>query len=271
MIRLLADENSREPGQVTSPFTGAACDESPRLRKRPKSHDQLSIFRSREVGYGYVAQVGRVRLPACRPPGGARKQSTSGGNSHGNRNRIGTVGRSARPMTAEERKVIFASSLGTVFEWYDFYLVRLARRDHRRQFFSGRRTRPPAFIFALLAFAAGFAVRPFGALVFGRLGDLIGRKYTFLVTMTDHGPRRPSSSACCRATPRSASPRRSILIACRLLQGLALGGEYGGAATYVAEHAPQGTARLLHVVDPDDGDARPVPVAARHPRRCASA
>ncbi|MBC3868742.1 MFS transporter [Undibacterium oligocarboniphilum] len=139
-------------------------------------------------------------------------------------------------MTAEERKVIFASSLGTVFEWYDFYLYGSLAAIIAKQFFAG--TDPnTAFIFALLAFAAGFIVRPFGALVFGRLGDMIGRKYTFLVTILIMG----GSTFCVGMLPGYASwgiISPIILISLRILQGLALGGEYGGAATYVAEHAP---------------------------------
>ena len=141
------------------------------------------------------------------------------------------------PMTAEQRKVIFASSLGTVFEWYDFYLYGSLAAIIAKQFFSGLDS-GAAFIFALLAFAAGFIVRPFGALVFGRLGDMIGRKYTFLVTIVIMGLSTfivgllPSYASIGVAAP-------VILIALRMLQGLALGGEYGGAATYVAEHAPQ--------------------------------
>ena len=144
----------------------------------------------------------------------------------------------AAPMTAEEKKVIFASSLGTVFEWYDFYLYGSLAAIIAKQFFSGLDP-SAAFIFALLAFAAGFIVRPFGALVFGRLGDMIGRKYTFLVTILIMGLSTfivgllPSYAAIGVAAP-------VILIVLRMLQGLALGGEYGGAATYVAEHAPQG-------------------------------
>ncbi len=144
----------------------------------------------------------------------------------------------ARPMSAEEKKVIFASSLGTVFEWYDFYLYGSLAAIIAKQFFSGLDP-TSAFIFALLAFAAGFIVRPFGALVFGRLGDMIGRKYTFLVTILIMGASTfgvgllPSYAAIGAAAP-------IILIVLRLLQGLALGGEYGGAATYVAEHAPHG-------------------------------
>ena len=139
-------------------------------------------------------------------------------------------------MTAEERRVIFASSLGTVFEWYDFYLYGSLAAIISVQFFSGVNP-TAAFIFALLAFAAGFAVRPFGAIVFGRLGDLVGRKYTFLITILIMGLSTfivgllPGYAAIGFAAP-------AILIVLRLAQGLALGGEYGGAAIYVAEHAP---------------------------------
>jgi len=139
---------------------------------------------------------------------------------------------------ADVRRVIFASSLGTVFEWYDFYLYGSLAAIISKQFFSGVNP-TAAFIFALLAFAAGFAMRPFGALVFGRLGDLVGRKYTFLVTILIMGMSTfivgvlPSYARIGIAAP-------VILILLRLLQGLALGGEYGGAATYVAEHAPGG-------------------------------
>lgn len=145
---------------------------------------------------------------------------------------------SRRPMTKEERRVIFASSLGTVFEWYDFYLYGSLAAIIAGHFFSGVNP-TAAFIFALLAFAAGFAVRPFGALVFGRLGDLVGRKYTFLITIVIMG----LSTFLVGVLPSYASigiTAPAILIVLRLLQGLALGGEYGGAATYVAEHAPQG-------------------------------
>ena len=141
-------------------------------------------------------------------------------------------------MTSEEKKVIFASSLGTVFEWYDFYLYGSLAAIIAKQFFSGLDP-SAAFIFALLAFAAGFLVRPFGALVFGRLGDMIGRKYTFLVTILIMGMSTfvvgvlPGYSSIGVAAP-------VILITLRMLQGLALGGEYGGAATYVAEHSPHG-------------------------------
>ncbi|AVS79147.1 MFS transporter [Paracidovorax avenae] len=143
-----------------------------------------------------------------------------------------------RPMSPEERKVILASSLGTVFEWYDFYLYGSLAAIIAKQFFSGLDA-GSAFIFALLAFAAGFIVRPFGALVFGRLGDMIGRKYTFLVTILIMG----LSTFIVGVLPTYASigvAAPVILIVLRMLQGLALGGEYGGAATYVAEHAPQG-------------------------------
>ncbi|BAV95856.1 MFS transporter [Lysobacter enzymogenes] len=144
----------------------------------------------------------------------------------------------AAPLTKDHRKVIFASSLGTVFEWYDFYLYGSLAVIIGKQFFGGL-NETSQFIFALLAFAAGFAVRPFGALVFGRLGDMIGRKYTFLVTIVLMGLSTflvgilPSYATLGILAP-------IILIVLRLLQGLALGGEYGGAATYVAEHAPNG-------------------------------
>ena len=140
-------------------------------------------------------------------------------------------------MTAEEKKVIFASSLGTVFEWYDFYLYGSLSAIIAAQFFSGVNP-TAAFIFALLAFAAGFAVRPFGAIFFGRLGDLVGRKHTFLITIVIMG----MSTFLVGVLPSYASwgvLAPVILIGLRLLQGLALGGEYGGAATYVAEHAPR--------------------------------
>ena len=144
----------------------------------------------------------------------------------------------AGALTQGHKKVIFASSLGTVFEWYDFYLYGSLAAIIAKQFFSGL-NETSAFIFALLAFAAGFAVRPFGAIVFGRLGDIVGRKYTFLVTIVIMGLSTflvgvlPSYASIGFAAP-------AILIMLRLLQGLALGGEYGGAATYVAEHAPNG-------------------------------
>ena len=140
--------------------------------------------------------------------------------------------------TRDVRRVILASSLGTVFEWYDFYLYGSLAAIISRQFFSGV-NETAGFIFALLAFAAGFAVRPFGAVVFGRLGDLVGRKHTFLVTIVIMGFATflvgvlPSYAKIGIAAP-------IILVLLRLLQGLALGGEYGGAATYVAEHAPHG-------------------------------
>src|SRR6266436_3043293 len=150
-------------------------------------------------------------------------------------------------MTKDERFVIFASSLGTVFEWYDFYLFGSLAAIIGSQFFGviDPVTKAPMFnqatrdIFALLAFAAGFIVRPFGAIVFGRVGDIVGRKYTFLVTILIMGMSTfivgllPGAATIGFAAP-------VILIALRLAQGLALGGEYGGAATYVAEHSPQG-------------------------------
>ena len=143
----------------------------------------------------------------------------------------GTTGR-------EERKIIFASSLGTVFEWYDFFLYGALATVLSKQFFAGVND-TTAFIFALMAFAAGFLVRPFGALVFGRLGDMIGRKYTFLMTIILMGLSTfavgllPTYTSIGIAAP-------IMLVLLRMLQGLALGGEYGGAATYVAEHAAPG-------------------------------
>ena len=141
-------------------------------------------------------------------------------------------------VQSQHRRVIFASSLGTVFEWYDFYLYGSLSAIISKQFFSGV-DETTGFIFALLAFAAGFFVRPFGAIVFGRLGDMVGRKHTFLITIVLMG----ASTMLVGLLPSYASigvAAPVILIALRLLQGLALGGEYGGAATYVAEHAPAG-------------------------------
>jgi MFS family permease len=148
------------------------------------------------------------------------------------------VPEAAKGIDRAHRKVIFASSLGTVFEWYDFYLYGSLSAIISKQFFAGVND-TTAYIFALLAFAAGFFVRPFGALVFGRIGDLVGRKYTFLMTILIMGGATalvgvlPSYETIGVAAP-------VILITLRLLQGLALGGEYGGAACYVAEHAPEG-------------------------------
>jgi MFS family permease len=143
-----------------------------------------------------------------------------------------------RGIEKSHRRVIFASSLGTVFEWYDFYLYGSLAAIISKQFFSGV-NETTGFIFALLAFAAGFAVRPFGALVFGRLGDLVGRKHTFLITIVIMG----LSTALVGVLPGYAQigvAAPIILVLLRMLQGLALGGEYGGAATYVGEHAPPG-------------------------------
>jgi Sugar (and other) transporter len=143
----------------------------------------------------------------------------------------------SRPMTAQEKRVVFAASAGTIFEWYDFYLYGSLAAIIAKHFFSN--VNPTAgYIFALLAFAAGFAVRPLGAVLFGRLGDLVGRKYTFLITILIMGVSTflvgllPTFAAIGFTAP-------ILLIILRLLQGLALGGEYGGAAIYVAEHAPQ--------------------------------
>jgi len=144
----------------------------------------------------------------------------------------------AKGIDKAHRRVIFASSLGTVFEWYDFYLYGSLVTIITKKFFSGMND-TTAFLFALLAFAAGFFVRPFGALVFGRLGDLVGRKYTFLVTIVIMG----ASTALVGVLPTYETAgviAPIIFIVLRLLQGLALGGQYGGAATYIAEHAPDG-------------------------------
>ena len=162
---------------------------------------------------------GNTPLPSARPPPDAAATAKA-------------------PMTREEKKVILASSLGTIFEWYDFYLYGSLAAIIGAQFFSNY---PEATrnVFALLAFAAGFLVRPFGALVFGRLGDLVGRKHTFLITIVIMGLSTfivgllPGYEVIGWLAPVT-------LIALRMLQGLALGGEYGGAATYVAEHAPKG-------------------------------
>ncbi|MEO8061129.1 MAG: MFS transporter [Pseudomonadota bacterium] len=141
-------------------------------------------------------------------------------------------------MDSAHKRVIFASSLGTVFEWYDFYLYGSLVTIITKKFFSGMND-TTAFLFALLAFAAGFFVRPFGALVFGRLGDLVGRKHTFLITIVIMGAS--TALVGCLPTYETIGVAAPIIfIALRLLQGLALGGQYGGAATYIAEHAPPG-------------------------------
>jgi MFS family permease len=146
------------------------------------------------------------------------------------------VSASQAGMTRAEKRVIFAASLGTIFEIYDFFLIGLLASEITKNFFSG--VNPTAgFIFTLLGFAAGFLLRPFGALIFGRLGDIVGRKYTFLVTIVLMGLSTfalgllPTYAAIGIAAP-------IIFIAMRMLQGLALGGEFGGAMVYVAEHAP---------------------------------
>jgi len=141
-------------------------------------------------------------------------------------------------MTSSEKLVVFASSLGTVFEWYDFLLVGALAAEISKHFFSGVNP-AAAFIFTLLSFAAGFAVRPLGAVVFGRVGDLVGRKYTFLITIVLMG----FATFAIGVLPDFASigiAAPVIFVALRMLQGLAIGGEYGGAVTYVAEHAPHG-------------------------------
>jgi len=144
----------------------------------------------------------------------------------------------SRPMSRDEKRVILASSLGTIFEWYDFYLYGSLAAIIGAQFFS-QYPEATRNVFALLAFAAGFLVRPFGALVFGRLGDLVGRKYTFLITILIMG-LSTFFVGCLPSYDSIGFIAPAALIALRMLQGLALGGEYGGAAIYVAEHAPPG-------------------------------
>jgi MFS family permease len=184
-------------------------------------------------------RLARVRASSGQMPGRCRDRATFTFNGE---NDMASVASSASPagggLTTNHRRVIIASSIGTVFEWYDFYLYGSLAAIIANQFFSGLNP-TSGFIFALLAFAAGFAVRPFGAIIFGRLGDLIGRKYTFLITIVIMG----LSTFLVGVLPTYASVGVAApiaLIVLRLLQGLALGGEYGGAATYVAEHAPQG-------------------------------
>src|SRR5258708_16456066 len=153
--------------------------------------------------------------------------------------------------TQSQWLIIGASSLGTVFEWYDFYLYGLLASVISSQFFSGV-NEVTGFIFALAAFAAGFAVRPFGALVFGRLGDLVGRKHTFLITMGIMG----GSTFAVGLLPNYATAgvlAPVLLLALRLLQGLALGGEYGGAATHPAENPPQGKPGFFAPLNPTTG------------------
>ncbi|WP_434629530.1 MFS transporter [Chromobacterium sp. CV08] len=151
-------------------------------------------------------------------------------------NSIATPTGASAGISRAERKVILASSLGTVFEWYDFFLYGALAAIIGKQFFAGV-NETTAFIFALMTFAAGFLVRPFGALVFGRLGDMVGRKYTFLATIVIMG----LSTFLVGVLPGYATlgiAAPLILVSLRMLQGLAIGGEYGGAAIYVAEHAP---------------------------------
>ena len=162
---------------------------------------------------------------------------------------------SIKSIGTEERKVIFASSLGTVFEWYDFYLYAVLAPFFAALFFPpGNQT--AALLSAFAAYAAGFLVRPFGALVFGRIGDLVGTQ----IHVPRHDRRswaaRPSSSACCRPMQSIGWLAPILMVTLRLVQGLALGGEYGGAATYVAEHAPHDKRGYDTALDPDHGDAR---------------
>src|SRR4051794_33210373 len=215
-----------------------------RAIERPETTDlsRTAVQRAKSlIGSAFTAMLPcKLKLHAS-----VRRRSAHGGklciNNCGERSNMSTIAAtSARSggMTKDERFVILASSLGTVFEWYDFYLYGSLAGIIGAQFFSAY---PPATrdIFALLAFAAGFLVRPFGAIVFGRIGDIVGRKYTFLVTILIMG----LSTFIVGLLPNAATigfAAPVILIALRLAQGLALGGEYGGAATYVAEHSPQG-------------------------------
>ena len=149
--------------------------------------------------------------------------------------------------------IIAASSCGTLIEWYDFYLYGVLGRVLCRRI-SSPATCANGFLFSLGIFWTGFVVRPFGAIFFGHLGDLIGRKYTFMLTLGLMG--LATFLVGCLPTYESIGwLAPALLVACRVVQGLALGGEYGGAATYVAEHAPDGASRVLHELDPDDGDA----------------
>src|SRR6187431_2687538 len=150
----------------------------------------------------------------------------------------GTLGDGQVVSRSEERRVIFASSLGTVFEWYDFYLYATLAPFFAALFFpKGNDT--AALLAAFATYAAGFLVRPFGALVFGRLGDLVGRKHTFLITIVIMGAS--TALVGCLPTYETIGVAAPIIfIMLRLLQGLALGGQYGGAATYISEHAPEG-------------------------------
>src|SRR3984957_13779259 len=208
-----------------------------------RAGDGLQALQSSEAGPSPVTgSHSRLQLPRAGYCPGRRQQirvpapHLKDNRSHSVATDTLTIGGSG--ISKAHRKVIFASSLGTVFEWYDFYLYGSLAAIISKQFFSGV-NETTGFIFALLAFAAGFAVRPFGALVFGRLGDLVGRKHTFLITIVIMG----LSTALVGVLPSYASVgviAPVALIALRLLQGLALGGEYGGAATYVAEHAPRG-------------------------------
>src|SRR5581483_6895684 len=199
---------------------------------RPKAYGRRRHARARCPRGSCVRRVARAR-GATRAGFGRVRSTLNGGGIMATTMAAGegTLGRS-------HVRVITASSVGTMFEWYDFYLYGSLAAIIAKQFFSALNP-TCAYIVALLAFAAGFFVRPFGALLFGRLGDLIGRKYTFLITIVIMG----SSTFLVGLIPSYATIGAAapiILIALRLLQGLALGGEYGGAATYVAEHAPHG-------------------------------
>ena len=187
---------------------------------------------------------------------------------------MAVISRSAAASTASgDHKlpfVIVASSIGTIIEWYDFYLYAVLDRVPGAAVLPAATTRPRRCWPRFATFGAGFAVRPFGAVVFGRIGDLVGRKYAFLVTVTIMG----LGTTVIGLLPGYASIgvlAPIILVLLRLAQGLALGGEYGGAAIYVAEHAPDDRRGYYTALDPDDGHDRPVPGAARHPASAASA
>src|SRR3954470_7203505 len=216
-----------------------------RMQSRPPKRSKRRAKGRKSYWGWFHGDVTLGRSPAIRPSS-ARADFASILGSVEMSTMTATSGKAAG-MTKDERFVILASSLGTVFEWYDFYLFGSLASIIGAQFFGviDPATNQPMFnqatrdIFALLAFAAGFIVRPFGAIVFGRVGDIVGRKYTFLVTILIMG----LSTFIVGILPNAATigiAAPIILIGLRLLQGLALGGEYGGAATYVAEHSPAG-------------------------------
>ena len=215
---------------------------------RGKGQDR-AVHQARH-GLGLCRRRERAVLPRQHHDAVRRRQEDDGRNRQGARSlstssgrvliRVGAaMSKKAHKVDRNDALVIGGASVGTVFEWYDFYLYGSLATFITRHFFSGV-NETTGYIFALLAFAAGFAVRPFGALVFGRLGDLWGRKNTFLVTMLLMGLSTFAVGLLPAYASIGVAGARSLLVAMRLIQGLALGGEYGGAATYVAEHAPPG-------------------------------